>query len=253
MKVSIITVTYNSAQTLTDTIESVLSQTYLDIEYLIIDGKSTDNTISIVQSYQKKFQGRLHWLSEKDKGLYDAMNKGIRMATGEIIGILNSDDFFTSCNIIEKIVAAFTEDVEAVYGDVHFVRNNNLKKCIRYYSGAIFRPWMVKFGFIAPHPSFYIRKNIYEKYGVYSLSYKISADFELIARICYKYQIRTKYLHLDMVTMRNGGISTKNLRNRALGLKETIIACKRLEIKTNSINIRFKYIIKMFSAIFIRR
>lgn len=253
MKVSIITVAYNSARTIADTIESVLSQTYSNIEFLIIDGQSTDNTIEIIKKYQNRDKRAFKWISEKDNGLYDAMNKGIRMATGDIVGILNSDDFFTSVDVIEKVVAAFSEQTDAVYGDVHFVKDNNLNKCIRYYSGAIFRPWMVKFGFIAPHPSFYIRKRVYDQYGLYDPSYKVSADFELVARLCHKHCINTQYLHLDMVTMRTGGVSTRNFRSRMLGLKETIAACQKLEIKTNSFNIRLKYIIKIFSTLCIRK
>lgn len=252
MKVSIITVTYNSAATLLDTVQSVLSQTYHDIEYLIIDGCSVDGTLDIVKQYEPLFNGRLHWLSGKDSGIYDAMNKGIEKASGDIIGILNSDDFFTSNTVIQRIVNDFDDDVEAVYGDVHFVGNNNLSKCVRYYSGKIFNPNMVKYGFIAPHPSFYIRKETYLKYGNYNHDYKISADFELVARLCYKFKIKTKYIHMDFVTMRIGGASTKDLNGYILGLDETVLACKQLGIKTNKMRIRLKYVIKLFEAIFIR-
>ena len=186
LKVSIITVTYNSAETIADTIESVLKQSYKNIEYWIIDGMSKDNTLQIIESYKDKFKGRLHWISEKDKGIYNAMNKGIVRCTGDVVGILNSDDFFTDSMVIEKMVEAFDDDVDALYGDVHFVKANNLKKCVRYYSGKIFKPWMVKYGFIPPHPSLYIRKSVFKEYGLYVDSYKISADFEIIARLLYK-------------------------------------------------------------------
>jgi glycosyltransferase involved in cell wall biosynthesis len=253
MKVSIITVTYNSEDTLGDTIRSVLNQTYHNLEYWIIDGGSVDSTMDIVKRFEGTFEGRLHYISEKDHGIYDAMNKGVRMATGDVVGILNSDDFFTSDTVIERLVKEFDDDVEAVYGDVHFVKNDNLNKCVRYYSGKIFRPWMVKYGFIAPHPSFYIRKSTYQKYGLYSPYYKISADYELIARLCYKYQIKTKYINVDFVTMRMGGASTRNFHNRMLGLKEDIVACRQLDIKTNKYKISLKYLIKIFESIFIRR
>jgi glycosyltransferase involved in cell wall biosynthesis len=200
MEVSIITVTFNSAETLRNTIHSVLNQTYQDIEYWIIDRGSTDSTIDIIKSFINRFCGKLHYTSENDHGIYDAMNKGINMATGDIIGILNSDDFFTSNSVIERLVSEFDDDIEAIYGDVHFVKNENLKKCVRYYSGKIFHPWMVKYGFIAPHSSFYIKKSTYEKYGLYSPSYKISADYELIVRLCYKYKIKTKYINVDSQT-----------------------------------------------------
>lgn len=252
LKVSIITVAYNSAETIGHTIESVLAQSYPNIEYWIIDGLSNDNTIQIIESYKEKFNGRLHWISEKDKGIYDAMNKGIVRCSGDVIGILNSDDFFTDNKVIEKMTQTFTNDIDAVYGDVHFVKANNLNKCVRYYSGRVFKPWMVKYGFIPPHPSLYIRKDIFEKYGVYDDSYKISADFEIIARLLYKNKIKAKYIHLDFVTMRVGGASTKNWKARKLGTKEDIIACKQLGIKTNKFNIWCKYFIKTWETIFIR-
>jgi glycosyltransferase involved in cell wall biosynthesis len=253
MKVSIITTSYNSAKTIRYTIISVLNQTYKDIEYIIIDGASSDGTLEIIKEMTSAFHGRISYISEPDKGIYDAMNKGVRMATGDMVGILNSDDFFSSNNVIKRMVDAISDDVDAIYGDVHFVNDRRLDKCIRYYSGSIFRPWMVKFGFIAPHPSFYIRKNVYNKYGLYDTQYKISADFELIARICYIHKINIKYIHQDFVTMRIGGASTKNIESRLIGLKETINACKELGIKTNRFNILLKYLIKTISFLLIRK
>jgi glycosyltransferase involved in cell wall biosynthesis len=253
MKVSIITVTFNSGATLFQTIQSVLNQTYKDIDYWLIDGLSSDDTIDIIKSFEDKFAGRLHYILEKDKGIYDAMNKGVNQCTGDIIGILNSDDFFTSNDVIEKMVHHFTEDVDMVYGDVHFIKGNRLNRCTRYYSGKIFKPWMVRFGFIPPHPSVYIRSAIYTKYGAYDDSYQISADYELIARLCYKNRIKTKYIHMDFVTMRIGGASTRNWNRRLLGTKEDLIACRRLGIKTNIYMIFFKYVIKILESLFIRK
>lgn len=253
MKVSIITASYNSAATIKQTIISVLQQTYANIEYIIVDGCSTDNTLQIVKTMLPIFNGRLIYISEQDKGIYDAMNKGIRMATGDVVGILNSDDYFTAHDVIEKMVESFTEDADAVYGDIHFVREDDTTNCVRYYSGAFFKPWLVKFGFIAPHPSFYIRKSIYDKYGLYDIKYKIAADFELIARMCYIHKIRIKYLHQDFVTMRVGGASTKDLRSRWIGLRETSLACKKLGIKTNKLNIQLKYLIKFVSDLLIKK
>jgi glycosyltransferase involved in cell wall biosynthesis len=252
LKVSIITVTYNSAETIADTIESVLKQSYKNIEYWIIDGMSKDNTLQIIESYKDKLKGRLHWISEKDKGIYNAMNKGIVRCTGDVVGILNSDDFFTDSMVIEKMVEAFDDDVDALYGDVHFVKANNLKKCVRYYSGKIFKPWMVKYGFIPPHPSLYIRKSVFKEYGLYVDSYNISADFEMIARLLYKYKLKAKYLHLDFVTMRTGGTSTRNWNARKLGTNEDLIACRQLGIKTNKFKIWCKFFIKTWETIFIK-
>lgn len=244
MRVSVITVSYNSAKTIARTIDSVLQQTYQDIEFIVVDGESSDNTLNIIKAYANKNKN-IKWLSEKDNGIYDAMNKGIRMSTGDIIGILNSDDFFTNNNVIERMVHEFSDDVDAVYGDVHFVNNKDLAKSVRFYSGKPFRPWLIRYGFIPPHPSFYVRRNIYEKYGLYDDSFKISADFELIARFCYINHINTKYINMDFVTMLMGGESTKSLRNRWIGTKEDLYACQKLGIYSNIVFIHVKYFIKM--------
>lgn len=255
MKVSIITVAYNSGETLADAIESVLGQTYPDIEHWIIDGGSADDTLEIIRKYEPKAQGRLHWISEKDRGIYDAMNKGIARCTGDVIGVLNSDDFFTSKDVIAKMVAAFEQepDTDIVYGDIHFVKKEDLQKCVRYYSGRIFTPALIRFGYIAPHTSFYIRREVFEKYGVYDPSYQISADFELIARFCHIHRLKRKYLHLDFVTMRMGGASTRNLHARMLGTMEDLRACKKIGIYSNKAFIFCKYIIKIASTVLIRR
>lgn len=216
MKISIITATFNSGATVRDTIESVLKQTYPDIEYLIVDGASKDETVSIIREYEHKFGGRLHYISEPDKGIYDAMNKGIKMATGDVVGILNSDDFFTSNDVITRVADAFTQekDIDAVYGDIHFVKDENLQKCTRYYSSKSFRPWLLRFGFMPAHPSFYCKKSVFEKYGLYDLQYRTSSDFEMMVRLLGKYKIKAKYLSMDFVTMRAGGESTAGLASK---------------------------------------
>lgn len=216
MKISVITVTFNSAATISDTIESVLKQTYPDIEYLIVDGASKDETVSIIREYEPKFGGRIHYISEPDKGIYDAMNKGINMATGDIVGILNSDDFFTSNDVISRVADAFIaeNDIDAVYGDIHFVKDENLQKCTRYYSSKSFRPWLLRFGFMPAHPSFYCKKVVFEKFGLYDLKYRTSSDFEMMVRLLHKYKIKTKYLSMDFVTMRAGGESTAGLASK---------------------------------------
>ena len=252
MKVSIITVTYNSGCTIADTLESVLRQTYLDIELVIVDGLSADNTMEVVRQYESRFGGRMKYVSEKDRGIYDAMNKGISMTTGDVVGILNSDDFFSADNVVERMVDAFTDDVDLVFGDVHFVRDSNLKKSVRYYSGRIFRPSMVRWGFFPPHPSLYVRRNVYEKYGYYKDEYKISADFEMIARLCYVHRLPYRYVHMDFVTMRMGGASTDSLGSRILGTEEDLRACRELGIRTNKLMIYCKYFIKTFETVFIR-
>ena len=244
MKVSIITATYNSAKTVRDTIESVLAQDYPDIEHIIVDGKSKDATLDIVHEYDGKIA---KVVSEPDKGIYDAMNKGIRMATGDVIGILNSDDFFTSSDIISTVAKEMEQrNVDAVYGDVHFVRPNDLGKCVRYYSSKVFRPWLFRFGFMPAHPSFYARKSCYEKLGGYSLDYKIAADYDLLIRFLYVGKVSNCYLRKDFVTMRTGGVSTNGMGSRVLLNKEIVRACKKYGIYTNLFFLSLKYIYKIF-------
>lgn len=245
MKVSIITVTYNSAQTLAMTIDSVLRQTYQDIEYIVKDGGSTDKTIDIIKKYEPMFHGRMKWVSAKDKGIYDGMNKGIEMATGNVVGILNSDDFFTDNHVIEKIADAFNEKkVDAIYGDVHFVKGSNLKKSIRYYSSRLFCPFWLRFGFMPAHPSFYVRRDVFSKVGLYKTDYKIGADFEMMVRMFYRHRITYHYLPYDFVTMRTGGVSTRDINSRRILLKEDVRACRENGIRTNQFLIALKYLYK---------
>lgn len=244
MKISIITATYNSEATIRDTLESVNAQTYPHIEHIIVDGNSKDNTLEIVKKYGKRVS---ILISEPDNGIYDAMNKGIRAATGDVIGILNSDDFFTSNDVISAVVSTFkNNDIDAVYGDVHYVHPHNLNKCVRYYSSAVFKPSLFKFGLMPAHPSFYVKRSCYEKYGLYSLEYKIASDFDLLIRFLHTHKIKYKYLKKDFVTMRMGGVSTKNLNSRMLLNKEDVKACKRNGISTNRFMIMFKYFYKIF-------
>ena len=247
MKVSIITATYNSAATLEDTIKSVLQQTYSNIEYIIIDGASKDNTLDIVKQYEPQFGERLKWLSENDSGIYDAMNKGIKMATGEIVGILNSDDYFTSPDVIERMVATFDDQsLDAVYGDIHFIRDGKPEKCVRYYSSKRFRPFWLRFGFMPAHPSFYCRREVFEKAGLYKIDYKIGSDYEMMVRLFMVHKIRAKYLPIDFVTMRTGGTSTKNVKSRLQLIKDDVRGCRENGIYTNPLMISMKYLYKIF-------
>lgn len=247
MKISLITITYNSAETLADTIQSVLKQTYQNFEYIIVDGASKDKTVSIIKQYEPLFNGRIKWISEPDKGLYDAMNKGIRMATGDVIGILNSDDFYTSHNILLKVGEVFQQDsrIDAIYGDIHFVHPNDLTKCVRYYSSKIFRRQLMKLGFMPAHPSFYMRRECFEKYGLYKTDYRIAADFEFLLRVIYKKRINTKYLPIDMVTMRTGGASTSGLASHKRIMKEHLRAFRENGIYSNCILLSLRYVYKL--------
>lgn len=249
MKISLITTTYNSSATLRDTMESVLGQTYTDVEYIVVDGASNDGTVEIIKEYEPRFCGRIRWISEKDKGLYDAMNKGINMATGDIVGILNSDDFFTSNTVLQSVAEAFFDDIDAVYGDIHFVRPSDLTKSVRYYSSRNFRPWALRFGYMPAHPSFYARRELFEKYGVYSLNYRLAADYEMMVRLFRKAKIRYKYLPVDMVTMRTGGMSTRSVRNRLQLTVEDAKACRENGMYSNFLMCSCKYITKFFEFI----
>lgn len=221
MKISVVTAAWNSGKTIEDTIKSVWHQRYADIEHIIKDGGSTDDTLAICREYQQRHytpaSGRagksLRILSGRDRGIYDAMNQGIGVATGDVIGILNSDDFFTSDDVLERVAKEFEDDpeLEAVYGDIHFVNPGNLKKCTRYYSSSYFRPWLLRFGFMPAHPSFYVRREVYEKYGLYDLDFRTSSDFEWMVRLFAQHPIRAKYIKKDFVTMRAGGESTNGM------------------------------------------
>lgn len=250
MKISIITATYNSEKTIKDTLESVLRQSYNDYEYLIMDGASKDGTMSIVKQYEPRFEGKLRYISEPDGGIYDAMNKGLKMATGDVVGILNSDDFYTSDDILETVADVFkNSDVDAVYGDIHYVNDDNLKKQVRYYSSAGFKRWQMRFGMMPAHPSFYCRKSVYEKYGTFDTSYKIAADFENLLRIIFLGRIRTYYIGKDFVTMRTGGASTAGIQSRTLIMKEHLRALKSHGIYSNVLFLSLRYFYKIYELI----
>lgn len=244
-KISLITVTFNSDKTLRDTINSVLKQTYTNIEYIVVDGLSKDNTMDIVREYEPQFEGRMKWISEKDKGLYDAMNKGVRMATGDVVGILNSDDFFTANDVLEKVAAGFDEQTDAVYGDLHYVHPDDLQHSVRYYSSKIFKRSLMRMGFIPAHPTFYCRRECFDKFGYYKTDYKIAADFDLLLRFIYVNRIRIKYLPMDMVTMRTGGASTNGLKSRMGGMNEHLRSLRENGVKSNRFILSLRYLYKI--------
>jgi glycosyltransferase involved in cell wall biosynthesis len=218
LKVSIITITYNSESTLIDTIDSVLNQTYKDIEYIIIDGKSTDSTVSIIHSYKDKIS---KFISEKDNGLYDALNKGIAMATGDIIGVLHSDDFYTNHQVIEKIVQTFNlNQADAVYADLFYVDKTNVDKILRKWKSGNYKHGMFVNGWMPPHPTFFVRRHCYEKYGSFNLDLVSAADYELMLRFVHKHQIKLAYLPEFIIKMRAGGLSNASLSNRIRANKE---------------------------------
>lgn len=234
MVISIITATYNSEKTLHDTFRSVLLQNYTNYEYIVIDGGSKDGTVDIIRAYEPLFDGRMKWISEPDKGIYDAMNKGIRKATGDVVGLLNSDDFYTSNDILARVASVFNNDgIDAVYGDIHFVNDSDLKKCVRYYSSKPFHRWWMRFGFMPAHPSFYCKRSVYEKYGAFNLTYKVAADFECLLRLIFIHRIKTKYLPLDFVTMRTGGASTSGMESHKQIMHDHQLAFKKNGVYSN--------------------
>lgn len=233
MRVSIITVAYNSAATIRDTIESVINQTYPDIEYIVVDGVSKDNTIDIVKEYEPEFKGRMRWISEPDNGLYDAMNKGFAMATGKIVGIINSDDLFSDKQAVEKVVCKFkmNDPVDCVFADLFYVAQNDTNKIVRYWKTGKKKSFAK--GWHPAHPTFYVKKEIYDRCGTFDLQFKLAADFELMLRLVEKDRISMVYLPEPLVKMRLGGATSKNLTNIKKGNLECIQAFRKNEIKVS--------------------
>lgn len=227
MKISLITVTFNSGGTLRDTIQSVLSQTYYDIEYIIVDGHSQDNTVDIIKEYEPLFHGRLKWISEKDQGLYDAMNKGFQMATGDMVGIINSDDLLAEATAIEKVIDCFEghKDIDCVYADLYYVSQHDTSKIVRHWITGKQRSFST--GWHPAHPTFYVKRDIYLKYGMFDLDFKFAADFELMLRLVEKEHIRLFYLPEPLVRMRLGGTTSKNLTNIRKGNIECLNAFRK--------------------------
>jgi len=246
-KVSIITVCYNSSKTIEDTIQSVINQTYNDIEYIIIDGLSTDNTLEIVNKYSDKIA---KVVSEKDAGLYDAINKGIELATGEIIANLNSDDFYIDNNVVSDVVAKMEEEKsDTLYANLYYVDAANTNKVVRnwgsgsYKKGLFFRGWM------PPHPTFFVRKRIYDNYGKFNLELKSAADYEIMLRFIHKHECSISYLPRVIVRMRVGGVSNISIINRLKANREDKRAWEINGIKPKPFTLIFKPLSKVMQFI----
>lgn len=252
MKISIVTVTFNSAKTIACTIESVLKQKFDDYEYIVVDGGSKDSTVNIIKEWEPKFNGKMRWISEKDKGMYDGINKGIRMATGGVVGIINSDDFYHREDIFQIINDSFENNkgVEAIYGDVRFVNPDNLDKTVRYYSSKNFKPWRFRFGFMPAHPTFFTYKRNFEKYGFYKFDYHIAADYELLIRHLYVNKVPSMYVPVDFMKMRTGGRSTNGIQANIKLNKEIVRACSENGIWTCMPLLFLKYFVKVFELVF---
>ena len=214
MIISIITATFNSEATVRDTIESVLWQTYQDYEYIIKDGGSKDNTLEICRSYELKFGGRMKIISSPDKGIYDAMNQGIEVAMGDVIGILNSDDMYYDERVLERVARVLDNDeIGCVYGDLQFVDANNTTKVVRVWKGSEYVDGSFRKGWHPAHPTFYARREFFQKYGAFDTTFDVSADFELMLRYMERYHVKGQYIPRNFVKMRIGGESTGSIRS----------------------------------------
>ena len=222
LKISIITVSYNSAVTIKDTIESILSQDHENIECIIIDGGSTDGTLEIVRKYSDRIS---YFVSELDDGIYDGMNKGIQAATGDIVGILNSDDFYPNSYVISNVAKTFVnQDCDAVYGDLVYVKENDTSKIARYWQSGEYTIKKIKNGWMLPHPTFFVKKEMYDRHGYYNTDLKSAADYEMILKLLYKKNISVFYIPMILVKMRMGGRSNASIMNRVRANKEDGLA-----------------------------
>ena len=259
MKISLITVCYNSAGTLRSAMESAMSQRGVELDYIVVDGGSKDGTVELIRQFAEAQdqaprsddapRHSFRWTSERDEGMYDAINKGIAMATGDIVGILNADDILESPDTLAHIAAAFGERIDAVYADVRFVRND-LETTVRYYGAGGWRPWMHNWGYMPPHPSVYIRRELFARLGAYKLGYQISADFELMVRYLCRNRIRSAYIPESVVRMRMGGKSTKDWRANVLLNMENVRANRENGYFSCFAMMLPKYAFKMWGFVF---
>tara|TARA_A100001015_G_scaffold278126_1_gene338021 strand:+ start:6572 stop:7312 length:741 start_codon:yes stop_codon:yes gene_type:complete len=242
VKISLITVTFNSSKTIRTTLESVANQSWQNIEHIIVDGNSSDNTLQIVREYQHISK----IITEKDSGIYDAMNKGIKSASGNIIGFLNSDDWFNNNNVLKEIAEHFnTIDVDAIYGDLVFVKNEEDKNPKRLWISKEYKKGLFSKGWVPPHPTFYAKSDVYKKFGLFNPDLKFAADFDIMCRFIAKEKIRTKYLPGVKVNMRLGGATTKSLKNIVLGNIEIYNSLKKNNIKLDPLFIFKKILNKL--------
>ncbi len=254
-KISIITVTFNRAHCISSAIAGVLSQFYKNYEYIIVDGKSNDKTVDLLKEYEQKFaevsadsngfKPVFRWISEKDEGLYDAINKGIKMATGDVVGIINSDDYFHRPDVFDAIAKGFEDSsIQVVYGNERIINPETPDVNYRYEAPWYFCRWMFRIGLEPPHPTFYARRELFEKWGYYKMGYVISADFELMMRFMLINKAKAMYINHTILTFRNSGIST-DVSNRLMMNKEIVRACKVNNIWTCLPLVYLKYFFKI--------
>ena len=261
VKITLITACYNSAGTIRTAMVSVFAQRGVDVEYIVVDGGSTDGTVDVIKEFADKTHNSqltthnftFRWISERDRGMYDAINKGIKMATGDVVGILNADDMLEGEDTLAHVVGGLNriERVDCVYADVRFVKDD-LKTTVRYYGASHWRPWMHNWGYMPPHPSVYIRREVFERLGGYKLGYQISADFELMVRFLCRNRIRTAYLPECVVKMRMGGKSTKNWKANVLLNVENVRANRENGYFACFAMMLPKYLFKIWGFVFKR-
>lgn len=242
MKISIITVCFNSELTIARTLQSVKDQTYNNIEHIIVDGGSTDDTLGVIANQGDHFK----IISEKDNGIYDAMNKGVRLATGEIIAFLNADDYYKDVNVLSKIASLMRiEGLDALYGDVEFFHPWQKEITVRVYDSGYFSPANLGWGWMPAHPGLFMRRILFENHGLFSIGYRITGDFEFIARVFKHRQLRYRHLSESLVRMQTGGVSTSGWMATLQLNREMMLACRDNDIPTNWIKLLSRYPLKI--------
>jgi glycosyltransferase involved in cell wall biosynthesis len=248
MKISIITCTYNSFKTIRDTLLSVQGQDYANIEYIIIDGGSNDGTIELVSNFSALVT---KFVSQADQGIYDAMNHGISLATGDVIGFLHSDDVFADSNALSRVAECFkSRDLDVLYADIVYFQSDDTNKVVRRYRSHRFAPDMIAWGWMPAHPSLFLKRSVYDRYGNFKIDYKIAGDYEYVARIFKSNTLKYCYLPEVLVKMRLGGVSTGGVKNSILLNQEVMRACRENGISTNWAKILSKYPAKLLDSIF---
>lgn len=242
MKVSVVTVSLNAEDTITDTLESVSSQTYPRIEHIVIDGGSSDGTVEILSAHQENLS---QWISTPDNGIYHAMNKGIQRATGDIIGFLNADDVYQHDEVITEIARCFEDQsIQACYADLVYVDRDDLSKVLRYWRSQPYRPGLFEKGWMPAHPTFFVRRNVYERFGGFNETLKYQSDFELTARMLAIHRVNARYLPEIIVRMRAGGTTNKSVKNIVRGNIESYRACRQLGLKLTPLYFVTKFMMR---------